>query len=274
MILEPRKTAQEIDERLSALNDPGLAELLVDLNRGFSSQEPANEGTESYTSPDAPYWKRRVGFVVLAGLFAMSAGYASIATASHPAAPRAKPKPHAALPAPLPRHAQPRIALAVHHAAAAAVPDEAQIRQARTQLLHESVLAAQARAQTAQAQQQARFAMEQAVMARSWAHAEAVAQARAEAKAEALARAQAESVAARAQAQDEVLQNASDPDIKPGDMPPSGTGRMPTYPSGGPLPAPGRMPGPIDTNCTPHRGSLFQTVINAAVSHEIQQLIH
>ena len=35
MIIEPRKSAEEIDRCLSALTDPELSDLLKDLNQGF-----------------------------------------------------------------------------------------------------------------------------------------------------------------------------------------------------------------------------------------------
>lgn len=250
MILEPRKSAQEIDRRLSALKDPSLAELLEGLNRGLSGQDD----TDSYTSPAAPYWKRRIALIALAGLFALSAGYSSVVSLPHPGA-RVKPRPAIAT---APAHRHPKIAVrraaVTSHAVAIAhpqavvalpaparavtvpAPNEALVRQARAQLLHEQALQAQARSEA---------------MARTWLQAEAVAHARAQA----LARIQAEDTAAIQRAQDQALQNASDPDIKPGDgAPPPDTGRISTFPSGAvPLP----MPGPPDTNCTPHRASFF-----------------
>ncbi|MGZ3506012.1 MAG: hypothetical protein ACXWNJ_17300 [Vulcanimicrobiaceae bacterium] len=292
MILEPWKSAEEIDRRLSALNDPELAELLRAANRGLLGND-----SESYTSQDAPYWKRRIGFIALAGLLAMSAGYASTLLSSHPSEGA---KPHAALTVP----ARPHFKVAVHHAVlkrhvvgvahprtlvapvpvapvhvapvrvapvhpvSVAATNEALIRQARAQLLHERALAAQARAETARAQHEAKFAMQQQAAAQAWAQAEALAQARAEAQAraqaEALARAQAENAEAQ-RAQDQAAQNASDRDIKTPDTPPINIGRMP-YPSTGvPVPStgvPGPLPVPIGGNCTPHRGGLFGAVLD------------
>ena len=274
MIIEPSKTAEEIERRLSTLNDPELAELLRTLGPGLlSGDAETSEEPESYTSPDAPYWKKRIGFSVLAGLLAMSTGFAYTVATSHSnvRAPHAaiaaaavshhqKPAAHHRAPlhhrAPAPRaHA----AIAPVHAIAAA-PDEPQIRQARAQLLHEYALAAQARAQAARAEQQAKFALQQRADAQAWARAEALAQARAEARAEALEKAQAQDAQARERAEEQAVQNAQDPSIKPGEStPPSGTGRISTYPiPGAPIP----MPGPIDTNCTPHRGSLFGSVLD------------
>jgi hypothetical protein len=171
----------------------------------------------------------------------------------------------------------------------AVAPTEAQIRQARAQLLHERAIAAQARAETARAHQQAQLALQQAAMARSWAHAEALAQARAEAqaqrRAEALDRAQAQSQAQSVQQQQEqdwVVQNASGSGTKAGVGPPADNGRMGTYPNpAAPVPA----PGPVDPNCTPHRGSLFGAALTGVVlghvrvggtnlGSVVQQLIH
>jgi chemotaxis protein histidine kinase CheA len=269
MILHPWDSAEEIDRRLSALNDPELAELLKTLNRDFTG-EP-----ESYLSDSAPYWKKRIAFIALAGLLAMSAGYSYFAATSHPTT---RSKPHSAAVVP-PRH-QPKPAVrhvAVKHRAAPVVhrrsvvappvyapavtaPDEAQIRQARAQLLHERALAAQARAEAARAHHQAQLAMQAQAQAQERAQAQAQAQAKAEAlaqaRAEALARAQAQAQAqaqADAQWEEQRLQMAKDAQIKTGPPPPSGG--ISTYPRPS---APGPVPGPvIDPNCTPHRGSLF-----------------
>lgn len=279
MILEPWKSPEEINRRLRAINDPELAELLRSANREFLGGE-----TESYASPCAPYWKKRVGLIALAGLLAMAAGYAGSISTSHEHA-RTKPVAaiaparhrvgHAALPAARPAHhavaaAHHRSIIAAAPAAIAPGPSEALIRQARAQLLHERAVAAEARAQTARAEHQARIALQAQAEARAQAQAEALAQARAEAvaqahaealaqaQAEGLARAQAESAAAD-RAQEQLLQNASDPGIKPGDGPPPATGRIGPAPSANvPLPA----PGPVDPNCTPHRGAFLTTVLD------------
>ena len=289
MILEPRKSAEEIDRRLSALTDPELSALLQNLRDGFSSDDE-----DSYTSPQAPYWKRRIGLLALAGLFAMSSGFGFVAfqPASHTGT-KAK---AAVAPAPVRKHTKNvarHVIPAVHVAPAAArvrapilpavtvTPNETLIRQARAQLLHERALAAAAQAETARAQYEARVAVQAKADAQARAHAEAVAQAQAEAVAqsrtEALQRAQAQ---AQAQAQDEqtrgdtlareaaeqqwVRDHTSGPGTKSAG-PPSDTGTLSTGPSPRmPLP----MPGPIDPNCTPHRGSLFMTLVaGAALSH-------
>src|SRR5579883_2350346 len=163
MILEPRKSAEEIERRLAALHDPELADLLDDLNRRFSG----DEDSQGYTSPSAPYWKRRIALVALAGLLATSAGFASTVTllreknGTKPAAPvpLIAPK-HRATAAVVRVTQKQRVVIAPHHAAAAphnviaapvriapvTAPDEAAIRQMRAQLLHERLLAAQAQA--------------------------------------------------------------------------------------------------------------------------------
>ena len=271
MILQPWDSAEEIDRRLSALNDPELAELLKALNRDL------NGNPESYVSESAPYWKKRIAFVALAGLLAMSAGYSYFAATSHQPT---RAKHQAAVVVPPRHHPKPvvrRVAVkhhatpvaVVHHRAAVAVPvyapavtapDEAQIRQARAQLLHERALAAQAEADAARARHQAQLAMQ--AQAQAQAHAQALAQAKAEAVAqartEALARAQAQAQAqaqADAQWEEQQLQNARDAQIKPGDIPPPASGHMSTYPQPG---ASAPVPGPVlDPNCTPHRGSMF-----------------
>jgi hypothetical protein len=272
MILHPWNNAEEIDRRLSALNDPELAELLKSLNRDFSGG-----GGESYTSDDAPFWRKRIALVALAGLLAMSAGYSYFGATSHP---NARAKHHSAAVVPPRRHpkAAPRHVAVTHHAPVVArhvvpsvpvyrtpavAPDESAIRQARAQLLHERALELQARAEAARAHHQAQLAMQAQAQAQAHAQAQAVAQARAEAlaqaRAEALQRAQAES-AAETQAQDQALQNASDPQTKPGQVPPPSSGRISTYPRPS---APAPVPGPvIDPNCTPHRGSLFTQVLD------------
>ncbi len=271
MILHPWNSAEEIDRRLSALNDPELAELLKTLNRDFTGDP------ESYVSESAPYWKKRIAFIAFAGLLAMSAGYSYFAAAAHSPA---RVKHHAALVVP-PRHhakmAVRRIAVK-HHAAPVPIvhrrtviappvyapvvtaPDEAQIRQARAQLLHERALAAQAQADAARAHHQAQLAMQAQAQAQAQARAQALAQAKAEAVAqartEALAREQAQAQAqaqADAQWEEQRLENARE-STKPGVIPPPPSGHMSTYPQPN-APAP---PGPvIDPNCTPHRGSLF-----------------
>jgi hypothetical protein len=274
MILEPWKSAEEIERRLSAFNDPELTELLRSLNRDFSGTD-----AESYTAEDAPYWKKRISFVVLVGLLAMSAGYSFVA-GSHPRA-AAKHHPVAAVPAPAKHHAKPtpRHVAVTHHAAVvhprpavaapvyvptAPAPDEALVRQARAQLLHERMIAAQARAAEARAQHQAKLAMQAQAQAQARAQAAAVAQARAEevaqARAQALRQAQSQAQAqADAQWEEQRLQMAKDAQIKPGNVPPPTTGHMGTYPiPSAPAPAPGPV---IDPNCTPHRGSLFGTVL-------------
>ncbi len=259
MIIEPRKTAEEIDRRLSAFTDPALADLLEDLKRGF-----AGDDSESYTSASAPYWRRRIGFVALAGLFALSAGYASIATASHTAL-RAKPRAAAAIPAPRHRKAAIRrlvvkrktalakaIVTPAIHAAPAAAQNEALVRHLRAQLLQERTPAAREKARAIDTHHQTAAAM-QAAMAREWARDEALAQARAEARAEAVASAQADDAAAQERAHDRAVDDAA----QTAGTPPSNPGRVTSYPGGAPLP----IPGPIDTNCTPHRGSLFGTML-------------
>jgi hypothetical protein len=277
MILEPSKSAEEIERRLSTIRDPELAELLKSFGR-----EPTPP--DDYTSSSAPYWKRRIGFIALAGLLAMSVGYGynSATSASH-ASGQAKPLPAAAL---VPRRPQRKLAahhsltqhVAVQHHAAivpirppAPAPDETLIRQVRAQLVHQRALAAQAQAEAARAHHQAKLAMQARAQAQERALESALAQARAEAlaaaRAEALAREQPEN----AQAQEQARANAQDPQIKPGDAPPQATGRVSTLPNPG-LPVP--MPGPIDPNCTPHRGSLFRTVLTSAAIYEVQRLIH
>lgn len=290
MILEPRKSPQEIDRRLSALHDPELAELLRAHAGDLAST------AESYVSPSAPYWKKRIGYLTLAGLLAMSAGYASVYTSSHHGS---RTKPHAiAITPPTHRHASRAVAhsrAAVHHAAPVAQhrakiapvhavqavgPSEAMIRQERAQLMHERAVAAAARADAARAQHLAQLALQakaqaqaraqaqaqaeaiaqeraqEQAQAQAQAYAQARAQAQAQAQAEALARAQAQAIE---RAQQQALQNATDPNIKPGDGPPPDVGRISTTPSGSvPLPA----PGPIDPNCTPHRGALFNSVLD------------
>src|SRR5579872_2670524 len=152
MILEPRKSAEEIERRLAALHDPELADLLDDLNRRFSG----DEDPQSYTSPSAPYWKRRIALVALAGLLATSAGFASTVTLLRE---KNDTKPRTPVPLIAPKHrakaavvyAAPKHRVLVtphsnvetpHSAIAAPVriapvtaPDESAIRQMRAQLL-------------------------------------------------------------------------------------------------------------------------------------------
>jgi|GEM_PF-4148588 len=295
MILEPTKSAEEIDRRLCALHDPELAEVLRAANPGLLGNEP-----DSYISPSAPYWQRRVGLIVLAGLFAISVGYgySNYANNEH-ASPRTKSHAAAAVPVRAKHHQQVavrRAAIKRHaapatHAAAVVVPqrvapvrpvsapaaDEALIRQARAQLLHERALAEQARAETAQARHQAELAMQAKAQAQARANAvaleQALAEARAQARAEAVARAQAQAQAEAAQAaqaereQEWVVQNASGSGTKPGIGPPTDTHHVSTYPvPGGTLPG----PGPIDPNCTPHRGSLFGSSLAGAALSQVR----
>jgi hypothetical protein len=289
MILEPSKSPEEIERRLSALNDPEFAEYLRAANPGLLGNEP-----NSYTSPAAPYWKRRIGFVVIAGLFAMSAGYGYVGVSNN-SHPNARAKPHAAAIAPPRRHAKVAVrrntvkhqtAVAVHPrsvvvpahristpAVTAPSPNEALIRQARAQLLHERALAAQARADAARAQHQAKLAMQAQAQAQARANAvalsQALAEARAQARAQALARAQAqaEQEAQAQREQDWVVQNASGSGTKPGVGPPPDSHRISTYPDAN-VPLPG--PGPIDPNCTPHRGSLFGAALTSAVLSHVR----
>lgn len=296
MILEPSKTAEEIDRRLSALTDPDFAKVLETLNR-----ELAGEGDhESYTSPSAPYWKRRIGLVALAGLLALSVGYGYTGAQKHPRV-KVAPKVPAALSVPV-RHARKVVthqriarhvapvthsAAVVNHAAPVVVapaPNEASIRQARAQLLHERAIAQQAQADAARAQHRAQVAMQERAAAQHQALEEALAQARAEALAQARAnalRTQAESAAAERN-QEWAVQNASGSGTKPGNPMPPSTDRMGTYPS--PMAQP-PGPGPMDPNCTPHRGSLFRTALTSAVlghvrlggtnvGNLVEQLVH
>jgi hypothetical protein len=279
MILEPWKSAEEIDRRLAALNDPELAELLRNANRQLLGDDEA----QSYTSPSAPYWKKRIAFIALAGLFAISAGFSASVATRHPAqAPKAlaKPQPMLALPVvahhrtarpaaaahPAPKHA----AAPVHHAiAAAAAPDEALVRRMRAQMLHDQAVAAQAelqaRAEAARAHHEAQLAAQAQAQANAKALHDAIAQARAQARAEAIAQARADALA-REQAQQleqaqqqALLDNARDPNTKPGYGVPPGAGHMNTNPMPN---APAPAPGPIDPNCTPHRGSLFASALD------------
>jgi hypothetical protein len=278
MILEPKKSAEDIDRRLAALTDAELAELLASLNREFHDNEP-----ESYASPSAPYWKKRIALVALAGLMALSAGF-SAAVSTVRERPAAAPKhvpPVAALPhhrasalpvrhkiaPPVPAH---RAAAPLHAALAPVAPAEAVVRRARTALLHEQALAAQAqaeaRAQAAQAHHQAQIAMQARAEANAQALREALAKARAQARAEAIAQARAQALAnAQAQqleaAQQQALyDNARDPNIKPGSGIPPAAGGMSTIPNpNNPAPAPGPV---LDPNCTPHRGAFFGSVLD------------
>jgi len=290
MILHPWKSAEEIDRRLAALDDPELIEL---LQRG--RHDLLDGGEETYTAESAPYWNKRIGFMVLAGLFAMSAGLsASLSTQRHaakvlPIAPApsradrhatrvtpralpvvrhhvaAAPKPHrAALVAPLP--------VPVHHAVP---PSEAFVRQARAELLHEQAIALQAKREAAAAQHAARIAIQEQAQARAeaQAQAQAVAQARAQAQqqaqaeaaartqAEALTRAQAESEA-MARSEEQAVQNVQNSGTKPAWVPPVTAGHMGTYPRPG-APAPGPV---LDPNCTPHRGHFFGSASSALYS--------
>ncbi|HLI96927.1 MAG TPA: hypothetical protein VKT72_12695 [Candidatus Baltobacteraceae bacterium] len=286
MILEPSKSAEEIERRLSAIRDPELAELLKSFKREPSpSDAPSYTEPDDYSSPYAPYWKRRIGFIALAGLLAMSVGYGYNSATSHPGS-QTKPLRAAALVPPRAhrkvavRHSVAPATSVQHHAAVvparapAPAPDEAMIRQVRAQLVHQRTLAVQAQADAARAHYQAKLAMQARAQAQERALESALAQARAEAlaaaRAEALSREQAESALQRQQEQAEV--NAQDPQIKPGDEPPASTGRVSTYPNPS-NPAP--MPGPVmDPNCTPHRGSLFQNILTSAAIYEVQRIIH
>jgi hypothetical protein len=285
MILEPSKTAEEIDRRLSALTDPELAQLLQAAGRSLQDNDP-----DSYTSLSAPYWKRRIGLVALAGLLALSIGY-GYNGALAPSHQSARPKAQRALASPVRRHRK----VALHHNVAkhqaarivpaeprtkpapvapivvAPAPNEALIRQMRAQLLHQRTLQEKAQADAARAQHQAKVAMQARAQAQEQALHEALAQARAEAlaqaRAEALARAQAESADA-ARAQEWAVQNASGEGTKPGAPMPPANGHLSTYPNPNTPPAPG--PGPIDPNCTPHRGSLFTTMLTGAVLSHVR----
>lgn len=276
MILEPRKSAEDIDRRLAALTDAELAELLASLNREFHESD-----TESYASPSAPYWKKRIALLALAGLMALSAGFsAAVSTVrDRPAAPAghippvAEPRHQRASGLPV-RHkvaaqvparrivAPPHAAIAPVAPVVSAVSSEASVRRARAALLHEQALAAQA----AQAHRQAQLAMQARAQANAQALNEALAKARAQARAEAIALARAQAVAnAQAQqleaAQQQALyENARDPNIKPGAGIPPATGGMSTIPNpNNPVPAPGPV---LDPNCTPHRGAFFGTVLD------------
>ncbi len=288
MILEPSKSAEEIERRLSTIRDPELAELLKSFKREPSPSDAPNDiEPDDYVSPSAPYWKRRIGLIALAGLLAMSVGYGyNSATSTSRAGGHVKPLPAAAVVPPRPHRkiavrpiAAPRSAVQ-HHAAVvparvpAPAPDEAMIRQVRAQFVHQRALTEQAQADAARAHHQAKLAMQARAEAQERALEAALGQARAEAlaaaRAEALAREQAES--ALQQQQEQAEANAQDPQIKPGDAPPASTGRISTYPNPS-NPAP--MPGPVlDPNCTPHRGSLFQNVLTSAAIYEVQRIIH
>ena len=284
MILEPWKDQEEIDRRLSALEDPELAELLRTANRDlFGDEHP-----ESYTSPAAPYWKARIGYIALAGLLSLTAGFSATFSMRHPGTRvvPAAPVPahrHAALGA-VPAKRSHHVAIAPKHhptiyrAAVAAAPSEVLIRQARAQLLHEQALATQAQAEAVQAQHRAQIAVRAREAAQARAHAEAVAQAQeealAQARAEALAQARAEALAqeraqaqaeaeaqaqAQAQAQAAQAQAAPDIDVKPGAGPPPTYGHISVYPVGG-VPVP--VPPPYDKNCTPSRGGIFRGALD------------
>lgn len=276
MIFRPWTDPEEIDRRLSALDDPELVELLRAANRRLT------ESGADYTAPNAPYWKTRIALIALAGLAALTSGYfAGVRPHAVPPAPpqhrqhhtarlvrHAKPVAHAAPPAPAHR----RAALAPLHTASAAAASEALIRRTRAQLLHEHAIAVQARAEAARAHHQAVLAMQAQAKANQQALEAALARARAQARAEAIAQAQAQALArAQAQAaaeraQEQALQNATDPNIKPGAGAPPDTGRIWSgAPPNLPMPAPGGPAGgPIDPNCTPHRGSFL---INAVLDH-------
>lgn len=261
MIIEPGKSADEIERRLSALNDPELIELLKTVNRGLLGTEA---DSESYTSPAAPYWKKRIAAIALAGLVAMSAG-AGYAVSQSGARHSVQPKPRAAAAVVRPRRNH-RVVAVHHHAAApqraaalavpaapvvapvrvaAPAPNEALVRRARAELLHERALVAQEKME-----------LRAQAAAAAWAQAEAVARARAQAQAEA----QAEATARRTQ-EEQAAQNADtarDQQTQDAVTQPPDTGRIATNPSAGyPLP----LPGPVDTNCTPSRGGLFGAVI-------------
>lgn len=272
MILEPRKSTQDIDRRLAALTDPELAELLRGVNREFRDNDP-----ESYAPPAAPYWKKRIALVALAGLMAMSAGFSAVVSTVRER-PQAQPKlAPPALATPRHRTASPRTparraAKPVHAALAIApvAPSEALVRRARAALLHERALAAQAqadaRAQEARAHREAQLVMRARAEANAQSLEQALAQARAQARAEAIAQARAQAVAnAQAQAleaaqQQTLLENATDANIKPGAGVPPATGHMNTIPNpNNPVPAPGPV---LDPNCTPHRGAFFNSMLD------------
>lgn len=271
MILEPWKSAEEIDKRLAALNDPELAELLRRENPSLlrtRAEEPELE-------PPTRVRKKHLTFMALAGLLAMAAGYASAFIGLHQAQTKA-------LPIAIPVQTQRHVVRAVHvrtvrrapvpirHAAAAvAVPvapvqhidtSSALIAQARAQIAHERALAQQAERHAALAQHNAQVAMQAQERAQAQFLAQAQARAQTQARAEA---AQAEAQArlnseAYARQQEQTVQNEQDPSIKPGDTPPTG-GTGSTYPTGAqPVP----MPGPVDTNCTPSHGSIFRSMLS------------
>lgn len=280
MILEPWKSREEIDRRLSALTDPELAELLRAAGRELLEDE-----SETYTAPSAPHWKKRVAYLALAGLIAMSAGYAATSrehqgAAVKPPVPAALPHRTASHAVPPVRHVAKHHVAPVHHAIAvykrvafppvhtvSAAPSEAAVRRAQAQVLHERAIAQQAQADVQRAHHQAQLAMQAQAQANQQALEAALARANAQARADALAKAQADALARQqseaeyAAQQEQALQNATDPGIKPGEAaPPSGGGRMSTYPSPN-NPAP--MPGPVlDPSCTPHRGSFFTSALN------------
>lgn len=277
MILEPRKSAEEIDRRLAALTDSELADLLRNVSRDFHDDEP-----EVYAPASAPYWKKRIALVALAGLMAMSAGF-SAAVSPVRERPQAPPKHIPAIAAARHHRAQRppvrqrtaavtqhRAAVHVAAAIAPAAQSEALVRRARAEMLHEQVLAAQAqaeaRAQAAAAHREAQLAMQARAEANAQALKEALAQARAQARAEAIAQARAQALAnAQAQQleaaqQQALLENATDANIKPGAGVPPTTGHMGTIPNpNNPVPAPGPV---LDPNCTPHRGAFFNSLLD------------
>jgi DNA polymerase III gamma/tau subunit len=277
MIIEPRKSADEIDRRLSALDDPEFAEVIRAANRDIFH----------IPEPPAPYWKTRIGLMTLAGLFALAAGYSSYANAPRPIPGIAPHRVARAHPVPTPvKHRSapvtPHAAPARHAVAAAVAPSEATIRKIRAQLAQERAVAAQARSEALYAQHQAQVAMQERAEARAKAHAQAVAQAhaqavaqaqvQAQARAEALAQARAEALAqaraqAQAKAQAELVPQSNEDrpapssgmSIKPGQAPPPSSPVISTYPVPNAIPP---MPGPMDKNCTPSRGGIFIHALN------------
>lgn len=264
MILEPWKSADEVDRRLAALNDPELAELIRTANRELFNEPP--------DAPPVPFWKTRIGLLTLAGLCALAAGYSAQSHAPRPLvgiAPRHAA--HIALPVKPKRH----IAQVQHHAAPvrhvtpalapAVAPSEQVIRRLRAQLAQERAIAAQERASALQAQAAASAQAHAHAVAQARAQAQAQAQELAQAKTQAVAQARAEEVArqqaealtrAQSQAVPVTTQErpvSTDMSIKPGDNPP------PSAPSISVYSRPGNpVPGPvIDPNCTPNRGTIF-----------------
>lgn len=267
MILEPWKSADEIDRRLAALNDPELAELIRAANRNLFN-EPAD-------APAPPFWKTRIGLLTLAGLCALAAGYSTTAHTPRPLAGTAPRHAARVVPAAKPNHqavAVPHRAVApVRHAtpvlAPAVAPSEHVIRKLRAQMVHERAVAEQAQAEAAYARHQAHA--QALAQAQAQAQVQAKAEALAQAKAEALAQARAEEVArqqaqALTRAQSEAVQNtqatSTETSIKPGDIPPPSSPHMSVYPIPNGVPP---VPGPvIDPNCTPNRGTIFMRAVD------------